>query len=159
MCASVVRIWHKQVFSWRGSFYCVTNFLDTLYCRVLPIAGILCEWLLAHHVVIDFGFTSWSTLNKEVNRKVQGVPQSQTGVNPRHQEEEKKGQKLTRVEKLPLNSLHFYPTWDECRTRPATSNSLSLLKLSAKATGSQHVSPSPSGRALQEKNKIQFASN
>ena len=29
------------------------------------------------------------TKQKNVNRKVQGVPQSQTAANPRHQEEEK----------------------------------------------------------------------
>ena len=29
-------------------------------------------------------------LSRQVNRKFQGMPQSQTAVNPRHQEEEKK---------------------------------------------------------------------
>ena len=34
------------------------------------------------------GFRNY--LNKKIKRKVQGVPQSQTAANPRHQEEEKK---------------------------------------------------------------------
>ena len=31
---------------------------------------------------------------KKVNRKVQGMPQSQTAANPRHQEEEKKDKNI-----------------------------------------------------------------
>ena len=34
-------------------------------------------------------FPKASHLDQNVNRKVQGVPQSQTAANPRHQEEEK----------------------------------------------------------------------
>ena len=34
---------------------------------------------------------------KTINRKVQGVPQSQTAANPRHQEEEKNDKKVART--------------------------------------------------------------
>ena len=37
-------------------------------------------------------------MNKnKANRKIQGMPQSQTAANPRHQEEEKKDKKHTRA--------------------------------------------------------------
>ena len=39
---------------------------------------------------VSFWFSETSTLCTKVNRKVQGMPQSQTPANPRHQEEEKK---------------------------------------------------------------------
>ena len=37
---------------------------------------------------------------KRVNRKVQGVPQSQTAANPRHQQEEKNDKKQTNAREV-----------------------------------------------------------
>ena len=42
-------------------------------------------------------------IEKEVNRKSQGVPQSQTAANPRHQNEEKKGQTKTKTNTCKTN--------------------------------------------------------
>ena len=45
-----------------------------------------------HKGVNNIRNLSWAT--KNVNRKVHGMPQSQTAANPRHQEEEKKDENI-----------------------------------------------------------------
>ena len=72
--------------------------------------------------------------SKKVNRKVQGVPQSQTAANPRHQEEENKDNKQKmhkkRIDQLSppqakhiglfcyLLTLHTLYKWGLIQTRP-----------------------------------------
>ena len=41
-----------------------------------------------------YSILSIKIVEKKVNRKVQGMPQSQTAANPRHQEEEKKDKNM-----------------------------------------------------------------
>ena len=59
---------------------------------------------------------------KKLNRKVQGMPQSQTAANPRHQEEEKKDKNIRKANKqmyekhkdqLPLPQA-TEARWSEC---------------------------------------------
>ena len=45
--------------------------------------------------------------SKKVNRKVQGVPQSQTAANPRQQEEEKEDKNHTRKKKKKMHENHI----------------------------------------------------
>ena len=62
----------------------------------------------------------WTNLRQKVNRNVQGMPQSQTAANPRHQEEEKKDKTYTRKTNKQMYEKHKYQlplpqaSWSEC---------------------------------------------
>ena len=65
-------------------------------------------------------FLKTTFVQQKSYRKIQGMPQSQTAANPRHQEEEKKDKKYTRKtnkqmyekhkDQLPLSQAR----WSEC---------------------------------------------
>ena len=82
------------------------TFYVSYYLSDSTIARIMTERPLVRVVFARICYYSACTLleriwtEKQSIKKVQGVPESQTAANPRHQEEEKKWQKLTRTKQI-----------------------------------------------------------